>query len=70
MDEVQLLMWMNCCLFLRYDVNQERAVPVMLREDSRLERRMLSWPESAVRKGSIVTLRKAVSGLCWRWRMD
>lgn len=37
---MQLLIWMNCCLFVRYDLNQERAVSVMLREDSRLERRM------------------------------
>lgn len=41
MEEVQLLMLMNCCLFVRYDLNQERAVPVMLREDSRQERRMV-----------------------------
>ena len=40
-EEVQLLMLMNCCLLVRYDLNQERAVPVMLRDDSRRERRMV-----------------------------
>lgn len=30
MEEVQLLMLMNCCLLVRYDLNQESAVPVML----------------------------------------
>ena len=32
---------MNCFLFVRYDLSQERAVPVTLREDSRQERRMV-----------------------------
>jgi len=36
-EEVQLLMWMNCCRSVRYDLSQESAVPVMLREDSRWE---------------------------------
>jgi len=40
-EEVQLLMLMNCCLLVRYERNQERAVPVMLREHSRRERRMV-----------------------------
>lgn len=34
-EEMQLLMLINCCL--RYDLSQERAVKVMLREDSRKE---------------------------------
>lgn len=38
-EEEQLLMLRNCCLFVRYDLNQERAVPVM-RNDSRQESRM------------------------------
>ena len=37
-EEVQLFMLINCCLIVRYDFNQERAGPVMLREDSRWER--------------------------------
>lgn len=40
-EEVQLLIWMNCCLSVRYDWSQERAVLVILREDSRRERRMV-----------------------------
>lgn len=40
-EEVQLLILMNCCLFVRYDCNQERAMPMMLREDSRRERRIV-----------------------------
>ncbi len=40
-EEVQLLMLINCYLFVRYDFSQERAVLVMLREDSRRERRMV-----------------------------
>ena len=36
-----LLMWMNCCRSVRYDLSQESAVPVMLRDDSRRERRMV-----------------------------
>lgn len=40
-EEVQLLMLMNCGLFVRYHPNQERAVPAVLRQDSRRERRMV-----------------------------
>ena len=39
-EEVQLLILMNCCLSKRYDLSQVSAVPVMLREASRRERRM------------------------------
>ena len=35
-----MLMLMNCYLFLRCDFSQERAVPVMLREDSSTLRRV------------------------------
>ena len=79
MDEVQLLMLMNLCLFVRYDFSQERAEPVMLRDDSKRERRMewlmvskaavsrrrrmLRWPVSEERRRSLVTLRRAVSVL-------
>ena len=34
-EEVQLLMWMNCCRPVKYDLGQESAVPVMVRDDSR-----------------------------------
>lgn len=40
-EEVQLLMLMNWGLFVIYDPNQERAVPAMLRQDSRRERGMV-----------------------------
>ena len=56
---MQLLVLMNCCLFVRYDFSQERAVPVMLREDSRQERRMvwLMVSKSAVRSSRMRMLR-------------
>ena len=52
-------MLMNCCRFVRYDFNQERAVPVMLREDSRRERRMawLMVSKAAVRSRRMRMLR-------------
>lgn len=72
-EEGQLLILMNCCLSVRYDLNQERAVPVMLRFDSRQERRtdavrsrrrrMLRWRQSEERRRSLVNLRSAVSVL-------
>ena len=70
-EEVQLLIWMYCCLFVRYDFNQERAVPVMFREDSRQKRRM-EWLRVSkaevrsrrMRSRSLVALRRAVSVLC------
>jgi len=34
-------MLIDCCLFVRDDLSQERAVLVMLRDNSRWERRML-----------------------------
>lgn len=37
-EEVQLLILMKC-LVVRYDLNQERVVPVILRDDSGQERR-------------------------------
>lgn len=40
-EEVQLLTLMNCCLFVRNDLNLESAVPVMSRENSRQQRRMV-----------------------------
>ena len=83
-EEVQLLMLMNCCRLVRYD--QERAVPVILREDSRRERRewlmvsnaavrsrrmrMLRWPESEERRRSLVALRRADSVLCCERKPD
>ena len=54
-----MLMLMNCCLCVRYDYSQERAVPVTLRDDSRRERRML-WlmvSKAAVRSRRMRTLR-------------
>ena len=79
-EEGQLLILMNCCLSERYDLSQVSAVPVMLREDSRRERRMewLMVSKAAVRsrrmrivrcpeseeRRSLVILRRAVYVLC------
>lgn len=49
---MQLFMLMNCCLSMRCDMSQERAVQMMLREESRQERRMM-WlmvSKAALRK--------------------
>ncbi len=40
-EGVQLLILMNCCLSVRYDLSQDKTIQRMLREDSRQERRML-----------------------------
>ena len=62
-EEEQLFMWMNCCLSERYEVNQERAVPVMLMRDSRRVRRMewLMESKAAVRSSRMRMLRWPVS---------
>lgn len=63
-EEVQMLMVIDCCLSVRYDLNEDRAVQVMLRVDSRQERR-----KDPVRSRKRRTLRgAAVSGRgegCW-----
>ena len=58
-EQVQLLVLMNCCLSVRYDLSQVKAEPVMLREDSRRERRMvwLMLSKAAVRSRIMRMLR-------------
>ena len=79
-EEVQLLIEINCLRSERYDLIQERAVPDKPRAEWRREMsmewlmvskaalrsrrmRMEREPESAERRMSLVTLRRAVSVL-------
>ena len=63
MAELQLFMLMSCCLSDRQDLSQERAVPVMLREVSRWEKRMawLMVLKAALRPRRIIMLSRLVS---------
>ena len=31
---------------------------------------LVRWPESAERRRSLVTFRRALSVLCWEWKLD
>ena len=62
-EDLQLFIEMYCCLSERYEVNQERAVPVIPRVDLRRERRM-GWPmvsKAAVRSSRMRMLSEPVS---------
>lgn len=63
MLDLQLLMLMYWCRSERYDLNQERAVPVMLRDDSRRVRRIewLMVSNAALRSRRMSMLREPVS---------
>ena len=63
MVEFDLLMLMNWWWSERYDLNQERAVPVMWREDSKQIRRMewLMVSKAALRSRRIRMLREGSS---------
>ena len=63
MLDLQLLMLMYWCLSERYDLNQESAVPVIPREDSRRVRRMewLMVSKAALRSRRMRMLREPVS---------
>ena len=65
MQEVLLLMWMNCCLFARYDLNQEtrrerRMEWLMVSKAAMRSRRMrmLRCPQSAERRAVPVPCRE------------
>lgn len=65
MEEEQLLQLINCCVFVRYDLHQERAVLVMLRDDFGWERRTV-WlivSKAALRSGRRSMLRWPESGV-------
>lgn len=50
------LLKLNNCLFVRYDLNLEWAVPILLREDSSRKRRRV-WSMATVRWRMRTTVR-------------
>ena len=84
--DLLFLSWTKCCLSVRYDENQASAMPVIPMSGRRTRSsgwemvskaaarsrrtRVVSNPESAVRRRSFVILTKAVSVLCLERKPD